>query len=84
MDSSNTPKFSALRVKIGGKSGIEFRVHNAIYDRELFALVDSLGYAPVTDITNLRSIICYTAEEIDAARKPLVHYFGPGGKYSTK
>lgn len=58
------------RVTINGRTGIEIVIRNGA-QAGIADLLDSLGIVPTADIANRRSKVCYTAEELDAARNPL-------------
>lgn len=77
----NAPKFEVFRTQKDGKPAAELVVRNSMANAELHALVESLGYLPTTDIANRRAIVCTTAEEINAARDPLVKFFNEKGEW---
>ena len=76
-----SPKFEIARTQKNGKPAVELTVRNAMANKDLQALVESLGYVATPDIANRRSIICTTAAEIDAARNPLVNFFDAKGNW---
>lgn len=73
------PKFEVFRTARNGKPAVELVVRNASYDDNLEKLLVSLGYTETIDISNRMSIVCTTAEEIDAARNPLKMLFDAKG-----
>ena len=77
----NTPKIQVIRTQKDGKPAVEIVVRNSMFSAELHALVGSLGYVATPDIANRRAIVCTTAEEIDAARNPLVKFFDAKGEW---
>lgn len=77
----NAPKFEIARTQKDGKPAVELIVRNSRYDADFHALIESLGYEPTVDIANRRSIVCTTAEQIDAARDPLASYFDARGEW---
>lgn len=77
----DAPKFEVCRTQKDGKPAVELVVRNSMANAELHALVDSLGYLATADIANRRAIFCTTAEEIDAARNPLVKFFDAKGEW---
>jgi hypothetical protein len=79
----DAPKFEARKTRLQGKPAIELIVRNSLASPKLHALIESLGYQAVVDISNCRSIVCTTAEEIDTARNPLMQFFGAGGVWKS-
>ena len=75
------PKFEVHRIKINGQIAIDLIVRNATYSPELDALTTKLGYRPVEDIGNCRSVRCTTPAEVDAARAPLISLFDAKGEW---
>ncbi len=71
----NAPKLEARRIMVDGKIAVEFIVRNSMANIELHSAIEALGYKPVTDISNARSIVCNTPEEASAARDPIAKFF---------
>ena len=77
----NKPKFEVRRLKINGQIAIDLVVRNATFTPELDALTTELGYRPVEDVSNCRSVRCTTPQQIDAARAPLLRLFDAKGEW---
>lgn len=75
------PKFEVRRFKIDGQIAIDLVVRNATYSPELDALTTELGYRPIVDVGNSRSVRCTTPQQVDAARAPLIGMFDAKGEW---
>ena len=74
-----TATFEARRTAVNGKTAIQLIVRNSLSNAELHAAIDALGYKPMTDIRNARSIMCFSQAEALAAREPIVKFFNEDG-----
>lgn len=70
-----TATFEARRINVDGKVALELIVRNSLSNPDLHSAVEALGYKPMTDIRNARSIICKTQAEALAARDPIAKFF---------
>ena len=75
------PRFEVRRLKIDGQIAIDLVVRNATYSPELDALTTELGYRPIEDVSNSRSVRCTTPAEVDAARATLIGMFDAKGEW---
>jgi len=73
-----TPKLILSREMRDGKKAIRVTV---ICNTEILGITDGLGYQAVDDQTNTRTILCSTPAELDAARNPIMRFFGHKGEY---
>ena len=74
-----TATFEARHTAVNGKPAIELIVRNSLSNPELHSVIDSVGYKPMTDIRNARSIMCFSQAEAVAARDPIVKFFNEDG-----
>jgi hypothetical protein len=75
----NNAKFEARRTSVNGKPAIQLVVFNSLSNPELHQIIDALGYKPMTNIRNARSIMCFSQSEALAARDPIVKFFNEDG-----
>ena len=74
-----TATFEARRTAVNGKPAVQLIVRNSLSNPELHAVIDSIGYKPMTGIRNARSIMCFSQAEAVAARDPIVKFFNEDG-----